>query len=94
MPAKKLTRFADSIFSVIANKLCSRFGHRWLYKDYSNHIQADGSKYNFKASRNCSRCNQHAYYYAEWKVELKSRIDFQGDYFSSPKIEINKVIYT
>ena len=94
MLTKKLSRLADRILNRIANKLCSRFGHRWLYKDYTNHIQADGSKYNFRASRNCTRCNQHAYYYTEWKVESKSVMDFQGDYYSLPKIEINKVIYS
>jgi hypothetical protein len=92
--SKKLTVIEDKVLSRIAKKLCSLFGHRWLYKDYANYIQADGSKYDFQASRNCTRCNEHAYYYSAWRVETKSNIDFQSDYFSIPKIEINKVVYS
>jgi len=94
MQMKKPALPADQLLTRIAKGLCNFFGHRWFYKDYSNYIQADGSKYDFKASRNCSRCNQHAYYYSEWKVEPKSGIDFQADYFSLPKIEINKIVYS
>ena len=94
MQSKKLTLFADKLLIRIANKLCRLFGHRWHYKDYGNHIQADGNKYDFKASRNCSRCNQHAYFYTEWIVEAKSKTDFQGDYFSLKEIKINNTIYS
>jgi hypothetical protein len=92
---KKITLFADRVFHRVEKKLCQHFGHRWLYKDYSNYIRADGSKYAFKASRNCMRCNQHAYYYStEWIMEKKSEIDFEGNYFSSPEIKIDKVMYS
>jgi hypothetical protein len=93
-PGKKIIVLADRLFVRIAKKLCTHFGHRWLYKDYSNYIQADGNKYAFKASRSCTRCNQHAYFYSEWIVEVKSKIDYEGDYYALPKIEINKVVYT
>lgn len=91
---KNITRHGDKVISKWSEKMCKLFGHRWLYKDYSNYIQADGSKYAFKASRTCTRCNLHAYYYTGWKVEAKSKIDYEGDYYGMRKIEINKVIYS
>jgi len=93
-PGKRLALLADKVFVRIANKLCEIFGHRWLYKDYSNHIQADGNKYAFKASRCCTRCSEHAYFYSEWIAETKSKTDHQGDYFGVREIEINKVVYS
>lgn len=91
---KKFSSAADKIYKRITKKLCMLFGHRWLYKSYSNYIQANGEKYDFKASRSCTRCQEHAYYYTEWKVEPRSTMDFQSDYFSVPEIEINKVVYS
>jgi len=91
---KKIIHLADKAAIRVANKLCALFGHRNIYKDYSNYIQADGNKYAFKASRCCTRCNQHAYFYSEWVVEEKSKIDYEGDYYALPKIVINKVVYT
>ena len=93
-PMKKVSIFIDKLLVRIANKLCTVFGHRWLYKDYSNYIQADGNKYAFKASRSCTRCSQHAYFYTEWIPEVKSKTDHQGDYFGVREIEINKVLYS
>ena len=94
MQITKRTRVTDHLLLRLANKLCSLFGHRWLYKDYSNYIQADGNQYAFKASRNCTRCNQHAYFYSEWITQSKSEIDYEGDYNARHTIEINKVIYS
>ncbi len=90
----KLTKLSDKLIRRIEKKLCKHFGHRWLYKDYSNYIQANGTKYDFKASRNCTRCNEHAYFYTSWKVEKKSKTDYEGDYFGRRVIEINKVTYS
>jgi len=81
MQITKRTRVTDHLLLRLANKLCSLFGHRWLYKDYSNYIQADG-------------CNQHAYFYSEWITQSKSEIDYEGDYNARHTIEINKVIYS
>ena len=93
-PGKKIILHAEKVFIHFLKKVCTVFGHRWLYKDYSNYIQADGSKYAFKASRSCTRCNQHEYFYSEWIAETKSNADYQGDYFGVREIEINKVIYS
>jgi len=93
-PGKKIIFLANKAFVRIANKACTVFGHRWLYKDYSNYIQADGNKYAFKASRSCTRCSLHEYYYSEWIAESKSKTDHQGDYFGVREIEINKVVYS
>ena len=92
--AKKFTVAIDKTLSRAAVQLCKLFGHRWLYKDYSNYIQADGNKYAFKASRSCMRCKQHAYYYSEWIIEERSKIDYVGNYNAMSKIEINKVVYS
>jgi len=93
-PVKKITLHAEKVFIRMSNKVCAIFGHRWLYKDYSNYIQADGSKYAFKASRSCTRCSEHAYFYSAWVSETKSKTDHQGDYFGVREIEINKVVYS
>jgi hypothetical protein len=53
----------------IKNTLCKLFGHKWRYLDYSNHIQANGDSYLFKASRNCTRCDESQYLYEDWKTE-------------------------
>jgi hypothetical protein len=82
------------ILNTIANKLCKHFGHHWSYKDYSNHITANGDKYDFRASRHCSRCGQNAYFYSEWKNENKAALDTESGYFSLRKIIINKIVYS
>ena len=56
----------------LANKLCYVFGHLWRYKDYSDWMKENGDSYDFKASRNCSRCNQQEYLYSDWVTETKN----------------------
>jgi len=46
---------------------CRLLGHHWRYKDYTNWINEKGDTYDFKASRKCTRCNQHEYLNQEWK---------------------------
>ena len=55
----------------IMKSLCKLLGHNWTYKDYTNWMKENGDDYDFKASRNCSRCNQNEYLYKEWKIENK-----------------------
>ncbi len=55
----------------IAQLLCKLAGHHWHYKDYFNWKKENGDNYDFKASRNCSRCNQSEYLYEDWKMENK-----------------------
>ena len=82
------------VLHFIAVKLCKYFGHNWLYKDYSNHMKENGDAYDFKASRNCTRCNQNAYFYTEWKNEDKAEMDNESDFQLLKKIRINQVTYT
>jgi hypothetical protein len=71
---------------------CKLLGHRWTYKDYSNWIKENGEDYDFKASRNCSRCNQNEYLYKEWKAESKnSAYDIERDSLSLKKIHYYQV---
>lgn len=51
--------------------LCKLIGHSWRYKDYSNWMKENGDSYDFKASRNCARCNQHEYLYKDWEIKSK-----------------------
>lgn len=51
-------------------------------------------KYDFKASRNCARCNEYAYFYSEWKTEPKSKLDYESDYYETKEIDINSVNYS
>ncbi|MFI5219141.1 MAG: hypothetical protein ACHQNT_06595 [Bacteroidia bacterium] len=62
-----------------SNKLCRLLGHTWLYKDYSNCMKANGDKYDFTASRVCTLCRKHGYFYDEWQSEKKTKLDFQSD---------------
>jgi hypothetical protein len=81
------------MLSYIAGKLCKRFGHRWRYKDYSNHIKANGEPYEFKASRHCIRCHQNGYFYTEWKNQDKLPMDTKSDFHLLKSIVIDKVVY-
>jgi hypothetical protein len=83
-----------SILNLIAIKLCKRYGHNWLYKDYSNHMKWNGDKYEFRASRRCSRCNQNSYFYTEWKNGDKALLDTESDYQELSQITINNVTYS
>lgn len=53
----------------IVTAFCKLIGHSGLYKDYSNWMNESGNEYPFKASRNCSRCNQNEYFNKEWQNE-------------------------
>lgn len=83
-----------SILDQVRNWLCVRYNHRWTYKDYSNYMKSDGSRYDFVASRRCIRCNQHAYYTTMWKNAEKSRFDYEAEYFSIDSIMLDKVTYS
>lgn len=74
--------------------LCKKFGHRWQYKDYSNYIKVNGEKYDFTASRHCSRCNQFAYFYKDWQTEERSVHDFDNHNLYSKNIIIDSVLYS
>ena len=74
---------------IVNDKLCGLFGHTWRYKDYSNWIKEDGAPYDFKASRNCARCNQHEYYIKEWGSESeKSRYDVEKSFNSTKQMPL------
>ena len=76
------------------DKICQFAGHRWRYKDYSHFMKSNGDRYDFKASRKCTRCRQNAYFHDTWKNSDKSIYDFESDYHSSPEISINNIIYS
>ena len=53
-------------------------GHSWRYRDYSSWMNENGDSYDFKASRNCNRCNQYGYLYKEWEIKAeKSPYDLE-----------------
>ena len=81
-------------FNKLNSKICQLAGHRWRYKDYSNSMKANGDGYDFQASRNCTRCNQHAYFHKSWKNGVKSIHDYESDLHSSDEISINDKIYS
>jgi hypothetical protein len=65
------------------NNFCNLLGHRWRYKDYTNSIKPNGEKFEFSASRFCSRCREHGYLYDEWKSESKSALDYLNDCYAT-----------
>ena len=84
-----------NLFESVNRKRCVLFGHRWRYKDYSNFIKADGSKYDFMASRQCVRCHQVEYFYSsEWKTAIqKSPLDYENFHNALSKIILNGIEY-
>jgi hypothetical protein len=71
----------------IKNALCKITGHRWRYKDYSGWMNQNGDSYDFKASRNCTRCNQHGYLYKEWEIKNeKSPHDLERNSYSTKQL--------
>lgn len=58
-----------SIWQKFKIKFCELIGHDWQYKDYTNHIKANGEKYEFTKSRECNRCEINQYFYLEWRTE-------------------------
>lgn len=49
-----------------------------MYKDYTNAVNRFGKKYNFSATRFCSRCDKKEYKFAEWtdeKLVPKTEVD-------------------
>ncbi len=42
-------------------------------------MKANGDKYDFTASRVCTLCRKHGYFYDEWQSEKKTKLDFQSD---------------
>ena len=89
----KPVNLGNRIFNNLNLKLCKLLGHQWSYKDYSNYVKLNGEKYEFRASRNCKRCSENAYFYTTWKIEPKSELDYETDYFSLTKIDIDKITY-
>ncbi len=72
---------------LLTSPLCKMMGHNWRYKDYSNWIKENGDKYDFKASRNCIRCNQNEYLYSEWQTaDQKSPHDLERDAYAFKKL--------
>lgn len=76
-----------------SNWLCSTFGHRWRYRNYSNHIQSSGEKYDFKAARDCKRCGQYSYFHNSWQNAVKLKLDYENNYYASDSIVIDGVKY-
>lgn len=71
-----------------SNTLCRFIGHNWRYKDYTNWMKENGEKYDFRASRKCTRCNLHEYLYEDWQmVEKPSSYDVQRDSKSLKKLD-------
>lgn len=58
-----------SLWQKFKIKSCELLGHDWQYKDYTNHINANGEKYEFSESRQCLRCEVNQYLYSDWKTE-------------------------
>ncbi len=44
--------------NVIFKFICKLLDHRWSYKNYEMTLKEDGSKYDYKYSRRCHRCNK------------------------------------
>jgi hypothetical protein len=57
-------------------------------------MKNDGNPYDFKASRNCTRCKRSEYFYTDWQVEVKSPLDYESRYYASHKININEEKYS
>lgn len=73
----------QNIFQKTAKAICKTIGHNWRYKDYSGWMNENGDEYEFIASRNCIRCNQHQYFYKEWEIKReKSPYDVERDSMS------------
>ena len=70
-----------SSFDWMNVKLCKLFGHKWRYRDYSNHIKSDGGKYDFLAARSCMRCGQFAYYQKSWRNSNRLSQDYESNYY-------------
>jgi hypothetical protein len=45
---------------------CKIFGHKWLYRDFTNAVKANGESYQYTKMRKCVRCEDHEYLYAQW----------------------------
>lgn len=72
----------------IKETVCKITGHRWRYKDYSNWMNENGGSYDFKASRNCTVCNQHEYLYKKWEIKSKkSPYDLERNSFSTKELQ-------
>lgn len=85
--------FKHKLFKQPKVYLCDKMGHRWRYKDYSNYIKSDGDKYEFVASRNCTVCDQYAYYNKGWENREKSSYDFENHNFYTDNVIIDSVLY-
>jgi hypothetical protein len=60
------------------NIICHLLGHKWRYKDYTNAVKADGTKYQLSQVRKCMRCDEHEYKYDKWvKKEMAVSEDIQ-----------------
>ena len=77
----------------IRSRLCTILGHRWMYKNYSNVMKANGEKYYFSASRFCTRCHQHAYFYDKWVNSAKSIHDFDSEHHATDELAIDAITY-
>jgi hypothetical protein len=73
------------------NLLCKIFGHRWIHKDYSNHIKSDGSCYEFTVLRKCIRCDAHAYLYDSWKTETTESDNGISNFQLQKKASANEI---
>ena len=70
------------------NTLCKLIGHSWRYKDYSNWIKDNGDRYDFKASRKCSRCAQKEYLFQDWEIaNQNSPLDVELDSQASKHLQ-------
>gem|GEM_PF-6597598 len=69
-----------NIIRKTAAVICRFTGHHWRYKDYANWINEKGESYDFKASRNCTRCNRYEYLYKYWESRIdKLPLDMQSN---------------
>lgn len=74
-------------------RLCRFTGHSWQYKDYSNWMKENGDRYDFKASRKCSRCKQLEYLFENWKIaKQKSPYDIEFDSQSTNRLPVLEIL--
>ncbi|MEP7169963.1 MAG: hypothetical protein ABI855_11385 [Bacteroidota bacterium] len=53
------------------NILCKLIGHNWTYKDYTEWMKPDGSRYSYKRSRRCSRCHKKEITFSDKEIEWR-----------------------
>ena len=83
----------NKLQSIVNKWLCENLGHNWRYKNYSQHIKANGDHYDYLASRKCLRCREYGYYITSWEPGLKSDLDNELNYYATKSIVLDNIIY-